>query len=260
MNDDDLTILASAYLDGDVTADERAQVEASDELLLEVDRLRTVRAVRLDHSSADAAPISTARNAPRHRARRLGPAPRQRTDRCPARLHADRRRRRRRGRVSRRCRRRLGARQKRRGPAVAGLARCGRCRPLIVVMAGGLVLRNNVRRQRRRRPDERRHERRVVERRVRRDTIARRRCRCPGAAADAGAEAATEPELDDAAPAAATVRSRTARDVDTDLAAEAPPSDDGVPRAVEHRGGAGDLRLRRRRCSRLRRPARTVRR
>lgn len=39
---DDLTQLASAYLDGDVTADERAQVEADPTLLAEVDRLRSV--------------------------------------------------------------------------------------------------------------------------------------------------------------------------------------------------------------------------
>jgi hypothetical protein len=43
MNDDDLTLLASAYLDGDVTADERARVEADSEVLAEVDRLRSVR-------------------------------------------------------------------------------------------------------------------------------------------------------------------------------------------------------------------------
>ncbi len=42
---DDLTLLASAYLDGDVTADERARVEADVELLAEVDRLRSVRAL-----------------------------------------------------------------------------------------------------------------------------------------------------------------------------------------------------------------------
>lgn len=40
---DDLTLLASAYLDGDVTADERAVVEADPELLAEVGRLRAVR-------------------------------------------------------------------------------------------------------------------------------------------------------------------------------------------------------------------------
>lgn len=40
---DDLTFLASAYLDGDVTPDERARVEADPGALAEVDRLRTVR-------------------------------------------------------------------------------------------------------------------------------------------------------------------------------------------------------------------------
>ncbi len=42
---DDLTLLASAYLDGDVTADERARVEADESLLAEVDRLRYVQAL-----------------------------------------------------------------------------------------------------------------------------------------------------------------------------------------------------------------------
>jgi hypothetical protein len=42
---DDLTLLASAYLDGDVTADERARVENDTEALAEVDRLRSVRAL-----------------------------------------------------------------------------------------------------------------------------------------------------------------------------------------------------------------------
>ncbi len=40
---DDLTLLASAYLDGDVTQDERARVDGDPEALAEVDRLRTVR-------------------------------------------------------------------------------------------------------------------------------------------------------------------------------------------------------------------------
>jgi hypothetical protein len=40
---DDLILLASAYLDGDVTADERAQVETDPTLLAEVERLRAVR-------------------------------------------------------------------------------------------------------------------------------------------------------------------------------------------------------------------------
>ncbi len=44
MTDDDLN-LASAYLDGDVTADERARVEADAELIAEVERLRQVRIV-----------------------------------------------------------------------------------------------------------------------------------------------------------------------------------------------------------------------
>ena len=45
---DDLTLLASAYLDGDVTVDERARVEADPALLVEVDRLRYVRALLAD--------------------------------------------------------------------------------------------------------------------------------------------------------------------------------------------------------------------
>jgi hypothetical protein len=40
---DDLTLLASAYLDDEVTVDERAQVENDPDLLAEVERLRTVR-------------------------------------------------------------------------------------------------------------------------------------------------------------------------------------------------------------------------
>lgn len=52
---DDLSTLASTYLDGETTADERAQVEADTELLAEVERLRQVRAVLGDTESA---PIS----------------------------------------------------------------------------------------------------------------------------------------------------------------------------------------------------------
>jgi len=44
MNDDP-TFLASAYLDGDVTDDERAHVEADPALLAEVDRMRAVRLI-----------------------------------------------------------------------------------------------------------------------------------------------------------------------------------------------------------------------
>jgi hypothetical protein len=47
MNDDP-TFLASAYLDGDVTDDERARVEADPELLAEVERLRAVRMLLAD--------------------------------------------------------------------------------------------------------------------------------------------------------------------------------------------------------------------
>ena len=40
---DDLTLLASAYLDGEVDAAERARVEGDTEMLAEVERLRAVR-------------------------------------------------------------------------------------------------------------------------------------------------------------------------------------------------------------------------
>ena len=52
---DDLITLASAYLDGDTTAAERAQVEADPELLVQVEHLRQVRAVL---GVTEAAPIS----------------------------------------------------------------------------------------------------------------------------------------------------------------------------------------------------------
>ncbi len=45
---DDMTLLASAYLDGDVTADERARVEGDPTLLAEVERLRSVRLLLAD--------------------------------------------------------------------------------------------------------------------------------------------------------------------------------------------------------------------
>jgi hypothetical protein len=45
---DDLTLLASAYLDGDVTADERARVENDPETLAVVEQLRSVRALLND--------------------------------------------------------------------------------------------------------------------------------------------------------------------------------------------------------------------
>jgi hypothetical protein len=49
---DDLTLLASAYLDGDVTADERALVESDPQLLGEVERLRSVRIMLADTEPA----------------------------------------------------------------------------------------------------------------------------------------------------------------------------------------------------------------
>jgi len=45
---DDLSLLASAYLDGDVTANERARVESDPQLLAEVERLRSLRALLND--------------------------------------------------------------------------------------------------------------------------------------------------------------------------------------------------------------------
>lgn len=53
---DDLELLASAYLDDSATPDERARVEADEELLAEVERLRVVRALLAD---GEPAPIST---------------------------------------------------------------------------------------------------------------------------------------------------------------------------------------------------------
>lgn len=53
---DDLTLLASAYLDGEVDAAERARVEGDTELLAEVERLRAVRALIGD---TEPSPIST---------------------------------------------------------------------------------------------------------------------------------------------------------------------------------------------------------
>ena len=53
---DDLTLLASAYLDGEVDAAERARVEGDPELLAEVERLRTVRVLIGD---IEPSPIST---------------------------------------------------------------------------------------------------------------------------------------------------------------------------------------------------------
>ncbi|MEL6891635.1 MAG: hypothetical protein AAFP84_08570 [Actinomycetota bacterium] len=50
-------LLASAYLDGEVTPDERARVEGDPELLAEVDRIRQVRAIVM--ADIEPAPVST---------------------------------------------------------------------------------------------------------------------------------------------------------------------------------------------------------
>jgi hypothetical protein len=56
---DDFTLLASAYLDGQATAADRAQVEGDAELLVEVERLRRVRSVLGDPGDENVAPLST---------------------------------------------------------------------------------------------------------------------------------------------------------------------------------------------------------
>jgi len=71
---DDLILLASVYLDGQATAEERARVEGDAELVAEVERLRRVRAVLADTTSdgsgeAITAPISMRE---RHLAAALG--------------------------------------------------------------------------------------------------------------------------------------------------------------------------------------------
>ena len=71
---DDLTLLASAYLDGDVTADVRARVEADASLLAEVERLRNVRAALLDATRFEH-PAEAVREAPHERSARLGRSP-----------------------------------------------------------------------------------------------------------------------------------------------------------------------------------------
>jgi hypothetical protein len=226
---DDLTILASAYLDGDVTADERAQVEASAELLAEVDRLRTVRAIVSHASSSDNAPISMRE---RHLAGALDAWDRlpdsERTgalrDSTPA--GAD-------GAAAagvaamsshgrRSTKRRWGQ-----SPAWLGMAAAG----LVVVLAGGLVLRNTV-------SDDSGDDAEV--------STAESESRL--ADTDAGddapapvADAATESELEEATAAQApadTALLENGSDVDSDLLAEAPPADDS---ALEQLDTADDL-------------------
>jgi hypothetical protein len=225
---DDLTILASAYLDGDVTADERALVETSDELLAEVDRLRTVRAVLANASSAEAAPISMRE---RHLAAALDAWDRlpdhERTgvlrDSTPT--GAD-------GAAAAGVAamsspaRRATKRRWAQSPGWLGMAAAG----LVVVLAGGLVLRNTV-------SDDTSSDTAEVSSA---DTATR--------SADAGAEApapaadaATESVLEEATAAQApadTTPVENGSDVDTNLSAEAPPPDDG---ALEQLNTVDDL-------------------
>lgn len=56
---DDLTILASAYLDGQATAAERVQVEGDADLVTEVERLRRARSILVSADDAGSAPLST---------------------------------------------------------------------------------------------------------------------------------------------------------------------------------------------------------
>lgn len=215
---DDLTILASSYLDGDVTADERAQVESSDELLLEVDRLRTVRAVLSSTAAAGSAPISMREE---HLATALGAWDRlpdnERTgalrDSTPS--GAD-------GAAAAGVAamsappRRSQKRRRMQSPVWLGAAAAG----LVIVMAGGLVLRNAAGGND--------------------DDSAATELSADDASSDRTAEGGAAPAAADAAPDAALLEEATAAqapaesvpvengsDVETDLDAAAPPADDG---------------------------------
>ena len=215
---DDLTILASAYLDGDVTVDERAQVEASEELMLEVDRLRTVRAVLSSTTAAGSAPISMREE---HLATALGAWDRlpdnERTgalrDATPS--GAD-------GAAAAGVAamsappRRTQKRRRMQSPVWLGAAAAG----LVIVMAGGLVLRNTAN-----------DDDSGVAEQTSADTSAEFRA-SEGGAADAVAPAAADDAADSELEATAqapdgTTPIENGSDVETDLAAEAPPSDDG---------------------------------
>jgi hypothetical protein len=215
---DDLTTLASAYLDGEVTADERAQVESSDELLAEVDRLRTVRAVVSTTASHGDAPISMRE---RHLSTALDAWDRlpdtERTgalrDSTPS--GADRAAAAGVAAMSSPARRTANRRWTQ-SPGWLGAAAAG----LVLVLAGGLVLRNTTT------DDTSDSELTSADASV-----------APEArTADADAAAAEEPttasggaesELEDATAAQAPAAPENGSDVQTDLDAEAPPSDDG---------------------------------
>ncbi|MET0908273.1 MAG: hypothetical protein ABWZ99_02300 [Ilumatobacteraceae bacterium] len=212
---DDLTILASAYLDGDVTADERAQVEASAELLAEVDRLRTVRAV-LSSASSDDAPISMRE---RHLSSALDAWDRlpdnERTgalrDSTPSGAN---------GAAAAGVAamsspvRRSSKRRWAQSPAWLGMAAAG----LVVVLAGGLVLRNTV-------SDDSTDSAEVSTAQTESRVAEGGATEVPAPAADA----ATELEEATAAQApTGTAPLENASDVDTDMSAEAPPPEEGA--------------------------------
>jgi hypothetical protein len=218
---DDLTTLASAYLDGDVTADERARVESSDELLGEVDRLRAVRALMSTASSSDGAPISMRE---RHLSAALDAWDRlpdnERTgalrDSTPT--GAD-------GAAAAGVAamsspsRRSPKRRRLQSPAWLGAAAAA----LVLVLAGGLVLQNTAGQ------DEDSADFSSS------DTISavgERSSESGGADAPSPeSDSSAESELEEATAAQAPAAAEpieNGSDVDTDIAADAPPADDGV--------------------------------
>jgi hypothetical protein len=214
---DDLTTLASAYLDGEVTADERAQVESSDELLAEVDRLRTVRAVVSTTASHGDAPISMRE---RHLSSALDAWDRlpdtERTgslrDSTPS--GADRAAAAGVAAMSSPARR-SAKRRWTQSPGWLGAAAAG----LVLVLAGGLVLRNATS------DDTTDSELSSADANVAAES---RSADADAAPAEESTESGgAESELEEATTAQAPAAVENGSDVQTDVDAEAPPSDDG---------------------------------
>jgi hypothetical protein len=213
---DDLTTLASAYLDGDVTADERARVESSDELLLEVDRLRTVRALVSNASLAEAAPISMRE---RHLSAALDAWDRlpdsERTGALRDATPGDADRAAAAGVAAMSSPARRSAKRRRmQSPVWLGAAAAG----LVLVMAGGLVLRNTA--------SDGGADTAELTSAESADQATSAEAPAPAAAGDALSEA----ELEESARASAadTAPIENGSDVDTDIAAEAPPAETGA--------------------------------
>lgn len=217
---DELTTLASAYLDGDVSADERAQVEASAELLAEVDRLRSVRAVVSTTAAYDDAPISMRE---RHLAAALDAWDRlpdnERTgalrDSTPS--GADRAAAAGVAAMSAPTRR-SAKRRWTQSPGWLGAAAAG----LVLVLAGGLVLRNTT-------SDDDTTDFSSADA----GTTAENRSTdlATGAEEPADAAGSADAELEEATAAQAPAGAAPVEDgadVQIDLDAEAPPSDDGT--------------------------------